>query len=247
MPLAHAGQAAARAAGAQGRARSAATKRSTFDVRIVAATNRDLETRRSRRGEFREDLYYRLNVRRKSTCRRCARAATTCCCSRSTSWRARRRRPTSRLRGIASDAAAKMLGVRVAGQRARAAELHRARGRARALRADHGRRPAREDPRVPQLARARRSRDPRRARAARGGRAALHPARDGGVGGNRSPPRRCCGSIARRSTASSSAGNARFMKGSSLRRPGGVRAPQASLGVDDRYSAGCVWLGLACL
>ena len=41
--------------------RSAATKTHKVDVRLVLATNRDLEEM-VRQGEFREDLYYRINV-----------------------------------------------------------------------------------------------------------------------------------------------------------------------------------------
>jgi DNA-binding NtrC family response regulator len=41
--------------------RVGATRRTKLDVRVISATNADIEER-VRRGEFREDLYYRLNV-----------------------------------------------------------------------------------------------------------------------------------------------------------------------------------------
>ena len=56
----------------------------TVDVRVIAATNRDLEQGRRRR-QLSRGLVLSLERVSRSRCRRCARAATTCSRSRATS------------------------------------------------------------------------------------------------------------------------------------------------------------------
>ena len=84
IPLRAAGQAPARPAGARVRARRRHERTRKVDVRIVAATNRDLEADVPRRALPRGPLLPPQR-RSRSTCRRCASAAKTSCCSPSTS------------------------------------------------------------------------------------------------------------------------------------------------------------------
>ena len=146
-----------------------------FDARLIAATNRDLEAEVDERPLPRGPL---LPHQRRA--RRAAAAA-----------RARRRRPApgaapprraalrmgKRVTGM-SPRGRQAPRVRVARQRARAAELHRARGRARALRAARRRRSPGARSRATARAHvARRERRSRGAPADGRGRAPLHPAR----------------------------------------------------------------------
>ena len=146
-----AGQAAARPPGAQGapgrRRRGGAVRGARRSPRPTAISR----PRSRRSGSAR--ICSIASTSSRSRCRRCARAPATSCCSRSTSCK--------RIAGAHQQAGAGHLAargapadrLRLAGQRPRARELHGARGRAVPARRDHGRRPAREDPGAPELAR----------------------------------------------------------------------------------------------
>ena len=112
-----------------------------FEARVVTATNRDLETEVEEK-RFREDLFYRINVVAIPVPPLRARAGDILLLAQYFLKRiagAHQQAGAGHLRprGAPAD------GLRLAGQRPRARELHGARGRAVPARRDHGRRPAR--------------------------------------------------------------------------------------------------------
>ena len=102
------------------------------DVRVVAATNRDLR-RAVAEGKFREDLFYRLSVFPISMPPLRERGDDVVLLAEEFA-RQFAARAGQRLAPIGPEAAARLRGVRVARQRARAAERHRACGHHRARR-----------------------------------------------------------------------------------------------------------------
>ena len=172
-----------------------ASRAMKVDVRVVAATNGDLE-RRVAEQRFRQDLYYRLSVvvirvpplreRRADIPLLVAHFLRNAC--------ARAGRPAS----IAPAAIAALAALRLAGQRARAREHHRA---ARALQPRRRIDVADLPPAMRGAAPTPGSGCSQDLPSARRGRAALPAARARAVGATARAPRRCWASIGGRSTA----------------------------------------------
>ena len=182
-----------------------ANKEIPFDARIVAATNREARGRGLREALPRGPLlpHQRREDRRAAAARARRRRAPPRAVTSSSSSPTRNGKSALELSTAGRREAD---GLRLARQRARARELHGARGRSRALRPDHGRRSAREDPRVPRRALRRRRRTTRR-RSSRStsSSAATSCACSRSSAATSRAPRRCSASIAARSTASSNA------------------------------------------
>ena len=104
---------------------------------------------RSRSSRFREDLYYRLNVIRIDLPPLRERGDDVLLLAQHFVEQLRGAQPSKNVVGLSPRPRPSSCSPTLAGQRARAAELHRARGRADPLRGDHRRRPARADPELP--------------------------------------------------------------------------------------------------
>ena len=190
-------------------ARSAAISEIPFDARIIAATNRDLETEVEER-RFREDLFYRINVVRIDVPPLRARGSDVLLLAQHFVEQFSRQ-TGKKVTGLSPPVAEKLLAYAWPGN---VRELQNCIERAVALtRFDEldRRRSAGEDPRLPVDATCRSPASSAHEMLADGrGRAPLHPAR--ARSGRRQQDAggaSCSASIAARSTASSSAGAAR--------------------------------------
>ena len=163
-------------------------KEVAFDVRILAATNRDLETAVEER-RFREDLFFRINVIQVELPPLRARGTDALLLAQHFIAPVRRAGQETGASACPKPVAEKLLAYSLAGQRPRAAQRDRAGRGPDAIRQAHGRRPAGENPRLPQLASGHRRQRSGRAGAAGGGGAPLHPAR-AGMRGRKSHPGR---------------------------------------------------------
>ena len=148
-----------------------------FDARILASTNRDLETAVEER-RFREDLFFRINVIQVELPPLRARGADALLLGPALHRRMRRAgQEASARHGPAGGR--KTAGLLLARQRPRAAQRDRAGRGADALRPDHPRRLAGENPRLSHSASDPRQRRSGGAGALGGGGSPLHPARAG--------------------------------------------------------------------